>query len=97
MIGAGGGMEVALARLAGVARVDAVEYNPAIVDLVRQTGLKYMMAETVVYSREYLFIKDLHEKGELGKIQYMQASHPQDMEGWPGYWPAWSTPTCCAC
>ncbi len=57
-----------------------------IVGLVRETGLKYMMAETVVYSREYLFIKELYDKGELGKIQYMQASHPQDMEGWPDYW-----------
>ncbi len=53
---------------------------------VSQTGLKYMMAETVVYSREFLFIKELYDKGELGKIQYMQASHPQDMEGWPEYW-----------
>ena len=57
-----------------------------IVDLVKTTGLKYMMAETVVYSREFLFIKELYEKGELGKIQYMQASHPQDLEGWPEYW-----------
>lgn len=57
-----------------------------IVSLVKETGLKYMMAETVVYSREFLFIKEMYEKGELGKIQYMQASHPQDMEGWPEYW-----------
>ena len=57
-----------------------------IVGLVRDTGLKYMMAETVVYSREYLFIKELYDKGELGKIQYLEASHPQDMDGWPDYW-----------
>jgi len=57
-----------------------------IVQLVRETGLKYMMAETVVYSREYLFIKELYDTGELGRIQYMQASHPQDMDGWPDYW-----------
>ncbi|MHC4179024.1 MAG: Gfo/Idh/MocA family protein [Planctomycetota bacterium] len=57
-----------------------------ICQLVKETGLKYMMAETVVYSREFLFIKEMYEKGELGKIQYMQASHPQDMEGWPEYW-----------
>ena len=57
-----------------------------IVDLVRETGLKYMMAETVVYSREFLFIKEMYDKGDLGKIQYMKASHPQDMEGWPEYW-----------
>jgi len=27
-----------------------------------------MMAETVVYSREFLFIKELYKKGDLGKI-----------------------------
>jgi len=63
-----------------------IEECEQIVDLVRSTGLKYMMAETVVYSREFLFIKGLYEKGELGKVQYMAASHPQDMEGWPEYW-----------
>ena len=57
-----------------------------IVSLVKETGLTYMMAETVVYSREFLFIKEMYEKGELGEVQYMQASHPQDMEGWPEYW-----------
>ena len=57
-----------------------------IVGLVKETGLKYMMAETVVYSREFLFIKEMYLKGELGDIQYMSASHPQDMEGWQSYW-----------
>ena len=53
---------------------------------VKETGLKYMMAETVVYSREFLFIKEMYDKGELGKLQYLAASHPQDMDGWPDYW-----------
>ncbi|HEX4412713.1 MAG TPA: Gfo/Idh/MocA family oxidoreductase [Lacipirellulaceae bacterium] len=57
-----------------------------ICKLVEDTGLKYMMAETVVYSREFLFIKQMYEKGDFGKIQYLQASHPQDMDGWPAYW-----------
>lgn len=58
-----------------------------IVELAKKTGLKYMMAETVVYAREFLFIKDLYKKGELGKIQFLQASHQQEMDGWPNYWP----------
>ena len=58
-----------------------------IVQLVKETGLRYMMAETVVYAREFLFVKELYEKGELGKIQFLQASHQQDMDGWPDYWP----------
>jgi predicted dehydrogenase len=63
-----------------------IEDCDKICQLVADTGKKYMMAETVVYSREFLFIKDLYQRGELGKIQYMSASHPQDMEGWPEYW-----------
>ena len=58
-----------------------------IVDLAKQTRRKYMMMETVVYAREFLYLKHLYEKGELGKIQFLQASHQQDMEGWPNYWP----------
>ncbi|MCA8998444.1 MAG: Gfo/Idh/MocA family oxidoreductase [Planctomycetaceae bacterium] len=63
-----------------------IEDCDKVCETVAETGLKYMMAETVVYSREFLFIKELYEKGELGKIQYMAASHPQDMDGWPSYW-----------
>lgn len=63
-----------------------IEECDQICQLVADTGLKYMMAETVVYSREFLFIKDLYARGELGTIQYMAASHPQDMDGWPEYW-----------
>src|SRR5271156_6099229 len=33
----------------------------------RQSGKVYMMMETVVYSREYLFVKELNGKGELGR------------------------------
>jgi len=64
----------------------SIEECEKICQLVKDTGLKYMMAETVVYSREFLFIKEMYTKGELGKIQYMAASHPQDMDGWPEYW-----------
>ena len=65
----------------------SVEDCRKIVELSAKTGLKYMMAETVVYAREFLFIKQMAEKGELGKIQFVQASHQQDMDGWPNYWP----------
>ncbi len=58
-----------------------------ICDLVKSTGKVYMMMETVVYSREYLFAKDLYDKGVLGRIQFLRGSHQQDMDGWPGYWP----------
>src|SRR5436853_865551 len=34
-----------------------------IVELVEQTGLKYMMMETVVYAREFLYMKQLRDNG----------------------------------
>jgi predicted dehydrogenase len=58
-----------------------------IVELSAKTGLKYMMAETVVYAREFLFIKQMADRGDMGRIQFVQASHQQDMDGWPNYWP----------
>lgn len=58
-----------------------------IVELCRKTGLRYMMMETVVYSREYLFMQQMLRNGELGRLQFVQASHMQDMDGWPDYWP----------
>ncbi|MDB4741536.1 Gfo/Idh/MocA family oxidoreductase [Akkermansiaceae bacterium] len=65
----------------------SVEDCRQIVELCNETGLKYMMMETVVYAREFLYMKELYDKGELGKLQFLKASHQQDMEGWPGYWP----------
>jgi predicted dehydrogenase len=65
----------------------SVEECLEIIRLTQETGLKYMMMETVVYAREYLYMKQLRDQGELGKLQFIQASHQQDMDGWPNYWP----------
>jgi predicted dehydrogenase len=58
-----------------------------IVEAQRKSGKVYMMMETVVYSREYLFAKELYDRGVLGRIQFLRGSHQQDMDGWPDYWP----------
>ena len=63
-----------------------VEECRLICEAVQKSGKTYMMMETVVYSREYLFVKEMFDKGELGKIQFVRASHQQEMAGWPGYW-----------
>src|SRR5215211_295502 len=65
----------------------SIEDCRKIVALAKSTGKTYMMMETVVYSREYLFMKELLDTGKLGKLQFVQASHQQDMDGWPNYWP----------
>jgi len=65
----------------------SIEECRQLVEARRQAGKVYMMMETVVYAREYLFAKDLYDKGELGRIQFLRGSHQQDMDGWPDYWP----------
>lgn len=64
----------------------SVEDCKRIVDAQARSGRVYMMMETVVYSREFLFIKEQYEQGALGKIQFLRSSHHQDMTGWPSYW-----------
>jgi predicted dehydrogenase len=65
----------------------SIEECRQIVEAQRKSGKTYMMMETVVYSREYLFVKELYDKGELGRLQFLRGSHQQDMDGWPDYWP----------
>ena len=65
----------------------SVEECKQIVEAQRKSGKVYMMMETVVYSREYLFAKELYDRGVLGRIQFLRGSHQQDMDGWPNYWP----------
>jgi predicted dehydrogenase len=58
----------------------------AVVKAQRQSGKQYMMMETAVYTRQFLYAKMLKERGDLGRIQFLRGAHYQDMEGWPSYW-----------
>ena len=59
-----------------------------IVDAVKTSGKVYMMMETALYTREFLYVKNLVENGKLGRIQFVRSDHMQNMamEGWPAYW-----------
>ena len=52
----------------------------------RETGKNFMMMETVLYAREFLFVQDLLRSGQMGRLQFLRGSHQQQMDGWPGYW-----------
>ena len=57
----------------------------------RQSGRVYMMMETAVYTREFLFVQRMVQANELGRLQFLRGSHQQDMSvGWPEYW--WGFP-----
>ena len=40
----------------------------------KASGKHYMFMETSVYTREYLYVKELYESGAMGKLQYMRCA-----------------------
>lgn len=65
-----------------------IEELKQIIKAKKKAEKVYMMMETAVYTREFLYVKDLVKKGNLGRIQFVRGSHLQDMglKGWPDYW-----------
>jgi predicted dehydrogenase len=57
-----------------------------IIDARERSGTRYMMMETAVYTREYLYAEALVESGSMGHIGYARGTHFQDMTDWPAYW-----------
>ncbi|MGD9288209.1 MAG: Gfo/Idh/MocA family oxidoreductase [Desulfobacterales bacterium] len=71
--------------------VPMAETKEQCIDLLetrKQSGKVYMMFETAVYTRTFLYVKELLDSGKLGKIQFLRGSHQQNMSmpGWPDYW-----------
>lgn len=58
----------------------------AIIAAQRRSGKNYMMMETAVYTREFLLVREMLSRGELGRIQFLRGAHYQDMQNWPPYW-----------
>ena len=60
----------------------------AIVEAKRKAKKVYMMMETALYTREFLYGLKLADTGKLGRIQFVRGSHIQDMsmDGWADYW-----------
>jgi predicted dehydrogenase len=52
----------------------------------RESGKRYMMMETAVYTRQFLYAQELATQGVFGRLQFLRGAHYQDMEAWPSYW-----------
>lgn len=57
-----------------------------IVRAERDSGMNFMMMETAVYTRQFLYALALQKEGKIGRIQFLRGTYYQDMEGWPDYW-----------
>jgi predicted dehydrogenase len=64
----------------------SIEDIHSIISAQRDSGKNYMMMETAVYTRLYLFAQEMQQQGKFGRIQFLRGAHYQDMEGWPPYW-----------
>jgi predicted dehydrogenase len=58
----------------------------AICGAVEKTGKRYCVMETAVYTTHFFKVREMLEKGEFGRIQFLRGAHYQDMEFWPKYW-----------
>jgi predicted dehydrogenase len=58
----------------------------SIIAAQRNSGKTYMMMETAVYTRQFLYARQLKQDNVFGKIQFLRGAHYQDMEHWPPYW-----------
>lgn len=60
-----------------------------IIAAQQASGKNYMMMETGAYLREFFFVQDLYERGELGTLTFLRGTYYQDLEGnYPTYWRA---------
>ena len=59
-----------------------------IVEAKNRSKKIYMMMETAVYTREFIYVENLLKNGKIGKVQFLRGAHTQNMgmEGWPDYW-----------
>jgi predicted dehydrogenase len=66
----------------------SIEDLKRIIAAKKKSGRVYMMMETAVYTREYLYCKELMREGKIGRLQFARGAHIQDMglKGWPDYW-----------
>ncbi|GCE22286.1 Gfo/Idh/MocA family protein [Dictyobacter kobayashii] len=64
----------------------SIEDIERIIAAQRQAGKNYMMMETSVYTREFLYVKQLRDEGHLGPITFLRGTHIQNLEGYPIYW-----------
>jgi len=57
-----------------------------IIAAQKQSGKTFMLMETAVYTFQCLYVKEMIDRGEMGRVQYLRGTHFQDMENWPEYW-----------
>lgn len=69
-----------------VPMAETIEQIRLIKETAAQTGKKYMMMETSIYTYHSLFVKEMIKNGKIGNIQFMTGNYYQDFSGIGTYW-----------
>jgi predicted dehydrogenase len=64
----------------------SLEDLEAVIAAQDSSGCRYMMMETTVFSREFLYVDALLRDGDLGEPTFYRGFHMQDLDGFPSYW-----------
>ena len=57
-----------------------------VLDAERESGRVYMMMETMVFHRAFLYMKELVDSGRMGPLTLLRGDHIQNLDGFPRYW-----------
>ena len=63
-----------------------IEELQRIINAVNKSNKKYMMMETSIFTRNFLYTKRLLDEGKMGKVQFLKAEYYQDVEGLQPHW-----------
>jgi len=57
-----------------------------VVDAVKKSGRNYAMMETAIFTRNFLYAKDMLDTGKMGEVQFLKSEYYQDVEGLQDHW-----------
>lgn len=64
----------------------SIEEMYEIAEAKRRSGKNYMMMETTLYTYQFMYVREMVRRGEMGRLQFLRGSHYQDMRNAPSYW-----------
>jgi predicted dehydrogenase len=57
-----------------------------VVDAVKKSGKNYAMMETAIFTRNFLYAKNMLDTGKMGEVQFLNSEYYQDVEGLQDHW-----------
>lgn len=63
-----------------------IEDLQRVVNAVKESGKNYAMMETTIFTRNFLYAKNMLDTGVMGDVQFLKSEYYQDVEGLQDHW-----------